>query len=133
VWETRVNDLVGLALDENLSGITGRITSASGNWVNTDIEIPDDAEEGIVYISRKDGSYGEHTFTRLDSHSLSIDTALDWDDEFGVSLEYPLFAIGELQLCWVTAVKPESGNRCSLKLINYSADIFKDDIEEKNQ
>ena len=129
------NDLVGLVLDENLSNITGRITGINGQTVTTDIELPEDVWEGIVYISRKDGSYGEYTFYRNDSHSLYLDTYpdIDWDSEFGKSLEYPLFAIGELQLCWVTAVKPESGNRCSLKLINYSEDIFKDDIKENNQ
>ena len=129
------NDLVGLMLDENLSNITGRITAINGQTVTTDIELPEDIWEGIVYISRKDGSYGEYTFYRNDSHSLYLDTYpdIDWDSEFGKSLEYPLFAIGELQLCWVTAVKPESGNRCSLKLINYSEDIFKDDIKENNQ
>ena len=129
------NDLVGLMLDENLSNITGRITGLNGQTVTTDIELPEDVWEGIVYISRKDGSYGEYTFYRNDSHTLYLDSYpdIDWDSEFGKSLEYPLFAIGELQLCWVTAVKPESGNRCSLKLINYSEDIFKDDIKENNQ
>ena len=129
------NDLVGLMLDENLSNITGRITRINGQTVTTDIELPENIWEGIVYISRKDGSYGEYTFYRNDSHTLYLDTYpdIDWDSEFGKSLEYPLFAIGELQLCWVTAVKPESGNRCSLKLINYSEDIFKDDIKENNQ
>ena len=129
------NDLVGLMLDENLSNITGRITGISGQTITTDIELPEDNREGIVYISRKDGSYGEYTFYRYDSHTLCLDTSpdLEWDSEFGKSLEYPLFAIGELRLCWVTAVKPESGNRCSLKLINYSEDIFKDDIKEKYQ
>jgi hypothetical protein len=129
------NDLVGLMLDENLSNITGRITGINGQTVTTDIELPEDIWEGIVYISRKDGSYGEYTFYRNDSHTLYLDTYpdIDWDSEFGKSLEYPLFAIGELQHCWVTAVKPESGNRCSLKLINYSEDIFKDDMKENNQ
>lgn len=129
------NDLVGLMLDENLSNITGRITGISGQTITTDIELPEGDSEGIVYISRKDGSYGEYTFYRYDSHTLCLDTRpdLEWDSEFGKSLEYPLFAIGELRVCWVTTVKPESGNRCSLKLINYSEDIFKDDIKEKYQ
>ena len=129
------NDLVGLVLDENLSNITGRITAIRGLMLTTDIELPTDVFDGVIYISRKDGSYAEYTFNRIDSHTLELDTAPDfvWDDEFGVSLEYPLFAIGELQLCWVTAVKPESNNRCSLSLINYSEDIFRDDIKEKKQ
>ena len=129
------NDLVGLVLDENLSNITGRITAIRGLMLTTDFELPADVFDGVIYISRKDGSYAEYTFNRIDSHTLELDTAPDfvWDDEFGVSLEYPLFAIGELQLCWVTAVKPESNNRCSLSLINYSEDIFRDDIKEKNQ
>ena len=32
-----------------------------------------------------------------------------------------------------SAVKDNNGNRCSLKFINYSEDIFKDDIKENNQ
>ncbi len=129
------NDLVGLVLDENLSNITGRITEINGQNITTDIEIPEDCWDGIIYISRKDGSYGEYTFYRNDSHSLYLDSYpdIDWDSDFGSSLEYPLFATVELQLCWVTAVKPESNNRCSLSLINYSEDIFKDDIKENNQ
>ena len=129
------NDLVGLVLDENLSNITGRIISIMGLTVTTDMELPADILDGVIYISRKDGSYGEYTFRRAGNHSLILDSdpGIIWDDEFGVSLEYPLFAIGELQLCWVTAVKPEGNNRCSLSLINYSEDIFKDDIKEKKQ
>ena len=129
------NDLVGLVLDENLSNITGRIISISGLTVTTDMELPTGILDGVIYISRKDGSFGEYTFRRVENHSLVLDSdpGIIWDDEFGVSLEYPLFAIGELQLCWVTAVKPEGNNRCSLSLINYSEDIFKDDIKEKKQ
>ena len=129
------NDLVGLVLDENLSNITGRIISIKGLTVTTDMELPANILDGVIYISRKDGSFGEYTFRRIGNHSLILDTdpGIVWDDEFGVSLEYPLFAIGELQLCWVTAVKPEGNNRCSLSLINYSKDIFKDDIKEKKQ
>ena len=41
--------------------------------------------------------------------------------------------ISERTDCDVAAVKPESNNRCSLSLINYSEDIFRDDIKEKNQ
>ena len=129
------NDLVGLVLEENLSNITGRIISISGLTVTTDMELPVSILDGVIYISRKDGSYGEYTFRRAGNHSLVLDSdpGIIWDDEFGVSLEYPLFAIGELQLCWVTAVKPEGNNRCSLSLINYSEEIFRDDIKEKKQ
>ena len=123
-----------LLLDEDLSNITGKITAISGQIITTDIEIPEDCRDGVVYISRSDGSYAEYTFSRSGSHSLCLDSYPDvcWDNDFGTYLEYPLFAIGELQLCWVTAVKPESNNRCSLSFINYSEDIFKDDIKEKS-
>ena len=43
------NDLVGLVLDENLSNITGRIIAINGLTITTDIEIPEDCWDGVVY------------------------------------------------------------------------------------
>jgi hypothetical protein len=124
------NDLVGLVLDENLSNITGRILSFDADTltVETDQQIKQTHSSGIIYIRKLDGSCDEYTFTRTDSHHLVIDRAMPaWNDEFGSSLEYPFFAIGELVVCWVTAVTPQD-KTCNLKLINYSEDIFADDL-----
>ena len=124
------NDLVGLVLDENLSNITGRILSFDADTltVETDQQIKQNHSSGIIYIRKLDGSCDEYTFTRTDSHHLVIDRAMPaWNDEYGSSLEYPFFAIGELVVCWVTAVTPQD-KTCNLKLINYSEDIFADDL-----
>ena len=124
------NDLVGLVLDENLSNVTGRVISydSSSLTVQTDVEIKRDRSSGIIYIRKLDGSCEEYTFSRADSHHLTIDRDLPpWNDEFGVSLEYPFFAIGEMVVCWVVSVTPQD-KTCTLKLINYSADVFTDDL-----
>ena len=124
------NDLVGLVLDENLSNVTGRVISydSSSLTVQTDVEIKRDRSSGIIYIRKLDGSCEEYTFSRVDSHHLTIDRDLPpWNDEFGVSLEYPFFAIGEMVVCWVVSVTPQD-KTCTLKLINYSADVFTDDL-----
>ena len=124
------NDLVGLVLDENLSNVTGRILSFAPDTltIETDQQIKQNHSSGIIYIRNLDGSCDEYTFTRTDSHHLVIDRAIPaWNSEYGISLEYPFFAIGELVVCWVTAVTPQD-KTCNLKLINYSEDVFTDDL-----
>ena len=124
------NDLVGLVLDENLSNVTGRILSYDVDTltVETDQQIKQNHSSGIIYIRKLDGSCDEYTFTRTDSHHLVIDRAMPaWNEEYGSSLEYPFFAIGELVVCWVTAVTPQD-KTCNLKLINYSENVFVDDL-----
>lgn len=125
------NDLVGLVLDEDLSNITGRITEydAATLTATCDMEIPRNHTAGIVYIRQKDGAPISRTFTRKDSHHITLDSDIfSWDDRYGADLEYPFFAIGELVICWVTAVTPQD-KTCELTLINYSEDIFTDDLQ----
>ena len=124
------NDLVGLVLDEDLSNITGRITEydAATLTATCDMEIPRNHTAGIVYIRQKDGAPISRTFTRKDSHHITLDSDIfSWDDRYGADLEYPFFAIGEMVICWVTAVTPQD-KTCELTLINYSEDIFTDDL-----
>ena len=121
------NDLVGLFLDENLSNITGRITSADGLKVYTDMEIPEALGTGVIYIRRKNGTPKDYIYTRNGPHELTLDTALTWDPEYGSVIEYPFFAIGEMVKCWVTEVSPQD-KRVKLKLINYNEDIFINDL-----
>jgi len=124
------NDLVGLVLDENISNITGRVTAYDADelTVTTDMEIPSQLTGGIVYIRAMDGSAEQYTYSRIDSHHLSIDRALpEWSDDYGTVMEFPFFAIGEMVRCWVTSVSP-ADKKVSLTLVNYDEDIFKDDI-----
>lgn len=124
------NDLVGLVLDEDMSNITGRITAYDDSTldVTADIEIPEAMATGIIYIRKLDGSCNEYTFVRIDSHHLTIDRPLPlWSEDYGISIEFPFFAIGELVKCWVTAVTPQD-KKVSLTLVNYDEDIFKDDL-----
>ena len=124
------NDLVGLVLDEDLSNITGRITAYDSATLTAtcDMEIPRNHTAGIVYIRKLDGAPISRTFTRQDSHHITIDSDIfPWDDRYGVDLEYPFFTIGEMVTCWVTAVTPQD-KTCELTLINYSEDIFTDDL-----
>ena len=95
--------------------------------VTTDMEIPEALGSGIIFIRKLDGSCAQYTYTRGDSHHLVIDSSFVWNDDYGVTMEYPFFAIGELVKCWVTAVKPED-KKVSLTLVNYDEDIFTDDL-----
>lgn len=124
------NDLVGLVLDENISNVTGRVISydADSLTVTTDMEIVEALQSGIIYIRKLDGSSSQYTYTRVDSHHLTIDRPLPvWSDDYGISIEFPFFAIGEMVRCWVTSVSP-ADKKVSLTLVNYDEDIFKDDI-----
>ena len=123
------NDLVGLVLDENLSNVTGRVTEyvSSSHTIETDMEIPEALTTGIIYIRKLDGSMSQYTYTRSDSHHLVIDGSLTWCSDYGISMEYPFFAIGELIKAWVTEVNP-GDKRVSITLVNYDEDIFTDDL-----
>lgn len=126
------NDLVGLVLDENISNITGRVTAYDADelTVTTDMEIPSQLTGGIVYIRAMDGSAEQYTYSRIDSHHLSIDRALpEWSDDYGSIMEFPFFAIGEMVRCWVTEVAP-ADKRVTLTLVNYDEDIFTDDLPQ---
>ena len=124
------NDLVGLVLDEDMSNITGRVTSqdGAGTGITVDMEIPRNLTAGVIYIRKTDGTCLTTTYSRVDSHHLTLaDSMPAWNNEFGASIEYPFFAIGELAICWVTAVEPQD-KTVTLTLVNYSEDIFTDDI-----
>lgn len=124
------NDLVGLVLDENISNVTGRVISydADSLTVTTDMEIVEALQSGIIYIRKLDGSSSQYTYTRVDCHHLTIDRPLPvWSDDYGISIEFPFFAIGEMVKCWVTAVSP-ADKKVTLTLVNYDESIFTDDL-----
>lgn len=124
------NDLVGLVLDEELSNITGRITGhgLTLDDITTDMEIPEALGTGVIYIRKKDGTSMSTTYTRQDSHHLTLADALpEWDPRYGEDLEPPFFAIGNMVTCWVTAVEPQD-KRVTLTLTNYAPEVFTDDL-----
>lgn len=112
------NDLVGLFLDENLSNITGRLTAADGTTIYTDMEIPEELNAGIVYIRQKNGQSVGHVYSRINAHQLEIDAPIEWDPQYGASIEPPYFAIGEMVKCWVTDIIPND-KKCTIKPIKH--------------
>ena len=91
------------------------------------MEIPEELNAGIVYIRQKNGQSVGHVYNRISAHQLEIDAPIIWDPQYGASIEPPYFAIGEMVKCWVTDIIPND-KKCTIKLINYNADIFTDDI-----
>ena len=119
-------DYVGLVLPQELSNVTGRITAydSSAKTITVDQSIPARFDSGVIYVRKKDGSSINYTFVRKDSFTLEISGSfIPWDPEYGKTLEYPFFAIGEIVPCWVQSVEP-GDKSCTLKLVNYDARIF---------
>lgn len=119
-------DYVGLVLPQELSNVTGRITAydSSAKTITVDQTIPARFDSGVVYVRKKDGSSIDYAFVRKDALTLEISGSfIPWDPEYGKTLEYPFFAIGEIVPCWVQSVEP-GDKSCTLKLVNYDARIF---------
>ena len=119
-------DYVGLVLPQELSNISGRITEydSSAKTITVDQSIPARFDSGVVYVRKKDGSSINYPFVRKDALTLEISGSfIPWDPEYGKTLEYPFFAIGEIAPCWVQSVEP-GDKSCTLKLVNYDARIF---------
>ena len=119
-------DYVGLVLPQELSNISGRITEYdnTAKTITVDQSIPARFDSGVVYVRKKDGSSINYAFVRKDNFTLEISGSfIPWDPEYGKTLEYPFFAIGEIVPCWVQSVEP-GDKSCSLKLVNYDARIF---------
>lgn len=119
-------DYVGLVLPQELSNISGRITEYDGSakTITVDQAIPARFDSGVVYVRKKDGSSVSYAFTRIGTYKLALGSSLfDWDENYGKTLEYPFFAIGEIVPCWVQSVEP-GDKSCTLKLVNYDSRIF---------
>ena len=119
-------DYVGLVLPQELSNISGRITAydSTAKTITVDQPIPSSHSTGVIYVRKKDGSSVNYTYTRTDTYKLVLGSSLfDWDENYGATIEYPFFAIGEIVPCWVQAVEP-GDKSCTLKLVNYDARIF---------
>ena len=119
-------DYVGLVLPQELSNISGRITAydSTAKTITVDQSIPARFDSGVVYVRKKDGSSINYPFVRKDALTLEISgNFIAWDPEYGKTIEYPFFAIGEIVPCWVQAVEP-GDKSCTLKLVNYDSRIF---------
>lgn len=119
-------DYVGLVLPQELSNISGRITAydSTAKTITVDQSIPARFDSGVVYVRKKDGSSINYAFVRKDALTLEISGSfIAWDPEYGKTLEYPFFAIGEIVPCWVQSVEP-GDKSCTLKLVNYDSRIF---------
>lgn len=119
-------DYVGLVLPQELSNVTGRITAydSTAKTITVDQSIPARFDSGVVYVRKKDGSSINYAFVRKDNFTLEISGSfIPWDPEYGKTLEYPFFAIGEIVPCWVQSVEP-GDKSCTLKLVNYDSRIF---------
>ena len=119
-------DYVGLVLPQELSNVTGRITAydSAAKTITVDQSIPARFDSGVVYVRKKDGSSINYAFVRKDALTLEISGGfIAWDPEYGKTLEYPFFAIGEIVPCWVQSVEP-GDKSCTLKLVNYDSRIF---------
>lgn len=119
-------DYVGLVLPQELSNVTGRITAydSTAKTITVDQSIPARFDSGVVYVRKKDGSSINYPFVRKDALTLEISgNFIPWDPEYGKTLEYPFFAIGEIVPCWVQSVEP-GDKSCTLKLVNYDSRIF---------
>lgn len=119
-------DYVGLVLPQELSNISGRITeyNSTAKTITVDQSIPARFDSGVVYVRKKDGSSINYPFVRKDALTLEISGSfIPWDENYGSTIEYPFFAIGEIVPCWVQSVEP-GDKSCTLKLVNYDARIF---------
>lgn len=119
-------DYIGLVLPQELSNVTGRITAydSAAKTITVDQSIPARFDSGVVYVRKKDGSSINYPFVRKGALTLEISGSfIPWDPEYGKTLEYPFFAIGEIVPCWVQSVEP-GDKSCTLKLVNYDARIF---------
>ena len=119
-------DYVGLVLPQELSNKTGRVVACDNatRVITVDQSIPASRASGTIYIRKKDGSSIAYSYSRQTDFKLVLSDALfPWDQNHGVTIEYPFFAIGEIVPCWVQSVEP-GDKSCTLKLVNYDARIF---------
>ena len=119
-------DYVGLVLPQELSNKTGRVVACDNatRVITVDQSIPASRASGTIYIRKKDGSSIAYSYSRQTDFKLVLSDALfPWDQNYGVTIEYPFFAIGEIVPCWVQSVEP-GDKSCTLKLVNYDSRIF---------
>ena len=119
------NDYVGLVLNIDLQNVCGRVVAQNDNILTLDCEIPKNSL--YIWYRLKDGTPRLLNILAIDGVNVTVDEIPQaWDVDFGSSIEYPYFAVGNILPCWITDVQI-SEDKCTLTLINYDSRVFNSD------
>lgn len=119
------NDYVGLVLNIDLQNVCGRVVAQTDNILTLDCEIPKNSL--YIWYRLKDGTPRLLNILAIDGVNVTVDKIpQSWDIDFGSSIEYPYFAVGNILPCWITDIQI-SENKCTLTLINYDSRVFNSD------
>ena len=119
------NDYVGLVLNIDLQNVCGRVVAQNDNILTLDCEIPENSL--YIWYRLKDGTPRLLNILAIDGVNVTVDEIPQaWDVDFGSSIEYPYFAVGNILPCWITDIQI-SEDKCTLTLINYDSRVFNSD------
>ena len=119
------NDYVGLVLNIDLQNVCGRVVAQNDNILTLDCEIPKNSL--YIWYRLKDGTPRLLNILTIDGVNVTVDEIpQSWDADFGSSIEYPYFAVGNILPCWITDIQI-SEDKCTLTLINYDSRVFNSD------
>ena len=119
------NDYVGLVLNIDLQNVCGRVVAQTDNTLTLDCEIPKNSL--YIWYRLKDGTPRLLNILNIDGVNVTVDEMQQsWDADFGSSIEYPYFAVGNILPCWITDIQI-SEDKCTLTLINYDSRVFNSD------
>lgn len=119
------NDYVGLVLNIDLQNVCGRVVAQTDNILTLDCEIPTNSL--YIWYRLKDGTPRLLNILAIDGVNVTVDEIpQSWDADFGSSVEYPYFSVGNILPCWITDIQI-SEDKCTLTLINYDSRVFNSD------
>lgn len=119
------NDYVGLVLNIDLQNVCGRVVAQTDNTLTLDCEIPKNSL--YIWYRLKNGTPRLLNILAIDGVNVTVDEIpQSWDLDFGSSIEYPNFAVGNILPCWITDIQI-SEDKCTLTLINYDNRVFNSD------
>lgn len=119
------NDYVGLVLNIDLQNVCGRVVAQNDNILTLDCEIPKNSL--YIWYRLKDGTPRLLNILNIDGVNVTVDEIPQgWDADFGSSIDYPYFAVGNILPCWITDIQI-SEDKCTLTLINYDNRVFNSD------
>lgn len=119
------NDYVGLVLNIDLQNVYGRVVAQNDNILTLDCEIPKNSL--YIWYRLKDGTPRLLNILAIAGVNVTVDEIpQSWDADFGSSIDYPYFAVGNVLPCWITDIQI-SEDKCTLTLINYDNRVFNSD------